>query len=226
MKFKLLIVLFGILSLSACVFNRSNHKAEVLFEELEESYSETSAVKHDSIKSRFAHFDISELDTAHQKAFWFNAYNFYLEDMTFSQTGNLDFKSFMSHNSLIANDTFTTKQLIDKIKTYNDPRMMVCLDFLTTTSSKTYHHVISKEPNAMFDSLSSAIINDQGFVRVKKDIKCVYYPEHIDWQLKELNDSLSSKEFILQYHKNTGISNYKFKPYPFSTKLRIEDSSL
>jgi hypothetical protein len=225
MKYKIIAFICILFSIYACVFDVKNKKAEVLFETVDENLQHPDEAKHDTIKKAIAHFDVNTLDTAHQKAFWFNAYNFYLREIAYNGSGYLNMDQFLSSNFVIANDSMTAKQLIQKIASYEDPRLMIGLDFYTTTSSKTYGKVLKKESEQALDSLCTQLMNDQSFVRVKKDIKTVYYPEHFDWQLKILKQGIDTKGFILTYHKDQSIVNYKFQPYPFSFKLRSLNST-
>ena len=225
MKLKIIAFVSTSVFLAACVFDVKNKKAEVLFDTVEENQQHPDEAKHDTIKKAIAHFDVNTLDTAHQKAFWFNAYNFYLREIAYNGSGYLNMDQFLNSNFIIANDSMTAKQLIKKIASYEDPRLLIGLDFYTTTSSKTYGKVLKKEPEVALDSLCTQLMNDQSFVRIKKDIKTVYYPEHFDWQLKILKQGIDAKGFILTYHKDQSIVNYKFQPYPFSYKLRSSNNT-
>ena len=196
-----------------------------MFDTLESNNQVPSDSLTDTLKNAFSHFDVESLDSSHQKSFWFNAYNFYLEEMTYNRTGYLDLDEFYKKSFLIANRKMTSKELIQKIASYHDPRLVLGLDFSTTTSSRTRDIVLITNSDQMLDSLCTNLINDQTFVRVKKDIKQVFYPQHFDWQLKYVDSTISSKQFVLKYHKNSNLAAYKFKPYPFSTKLRSVNST-
>lgn len=216
MKIKSSFLLAGFLALASCVNNLKNRQADILFEALETNLEEPSDSLLDTIKSAFAHFNVLTLDTAHQKEFWFNAYLFNVETLSKSEYQYLNYNTFMNSKFELANEIYTTKELIEKIKSYQDNRMLVCIDFLTTTSSRTRKQIIKSDVEEVLDSISTELINDQSFVRVKKDIKQVFYPQHFEWLLG-VN---GSKEFILKYHKDPLIAKYMFRPYPFSSKLR------
>ena len=205
----------------SCSKNLKNAKTEILFEQIETHWQSPTDSSRDTLASSLENYDLEGLDSTYQKAFWYNAYNFLLEESSHNSSGYLDMKQFMKRELIIAKQNFTTGSLIKKIQSFNDPRPLICLDFYTTTSSPTYHYTLKRDGNEDLDSLCNKIINDKSFVRVKKDIKSVYYPEHFDWHLNKLDSTTTSKNIILRYHdmKNE-LTDYKFIPYPFSYKLR------
>lgn len=220
MKQKIIIVAIISLLISACSFEIKKSQSELLFDSIQSNYTQPSDSISDTLTSILRDFDITELDSAHKKAFWFNAYNILLEDLSHHPTGYMDFNRFLKKEFIVANKQMTTKDLITKIESFNDPRALICLDFYTTTSSKTFHNVLTKDTEEALDSLCSHIINDPHFIRIKSEAKTVYYPEHFDWHLKDLHASTTSKDIIMKYHFNKELEELEFLPYPFSYKLR------
>ena len=206
--------------ISACSFEIKKSKSELLFDAIQSNYTEPSDSVSDTLVSILKDFDLTELDNAHKKAFWFNAYNILLEDLSHHPSGYMDFERFLKEDFMVANQQMTTRSLIEKIESFNDPRVLICLDFYTTTSSKTYHNVLTDNTEETLDSLCAHIINDPAFIRIKSLTKVVYYPEHFDWHLKDIKSTTTSKDIILQYHKNKKLEDLEFRPYPFSYKLR------
>lgn len=220
MKSKIIWIAVFSFFITACSFEIKKSKAEILFDAMEANYLSPNDSTNDTLISVLQEFNLEELDSLHQKAFWFNAYNLLLEKMRYHPTGYMDFNHFLQEEFTVAKQRMTTKELIQKLESYNDPRVLICLDFYTTTSSNTYHKVLNKDTEQTLDSLCSSIINDPSFIRVKKEAQTVYYPEHFDWHLKDMNTTTTSKEMILKYHHSKEISELKFFPYPFSFKLR------
>ena len=206
---------------ASCSMDIKKSKTEILFDAIETSFINPNDTNKIHLLDTLSSYDLSSLDNAHKKAFWFNAYHLFLEDFSHHPSGYLDFDRFLRTRFTIANETLTTKDLIEKINAFNDPRALICLDFYTTTSSPTQHQVLNKNSEKLLDSLCAKIINDPSFIRVKPDLSIVYYPEHFDWHFDHIHSQQSSKDIILSYHRNKAIiDEYDFKPYPFSYKLR------
>ena len=216
------IIFLAILSfwIVSCSFEIKKSQSEILFDAIQSNYLQPSDSTNDTLISILRDFDLSELDTTHQKAFWFNAYNILLEDLSHHPSGYMDFNRFLKKDLMVAKQRMTTRDLIKKIERFGDPRTLICLDFYTTTSSKTYHNVLNKDIEQTLDSLCTLIINDPSFIRIKKEAKMVFYPEHFDWHLRDMHSNTTSKDIILKYHHNKELYDLEFKPYPFSFKLR------
>lgn len=204
--------------LTSCAGKLEKAKAEILFDKIESHLETPTDSTKDSITLALENYDLNELDSTYQKAFYYNAYNFLLKNMLVSSRGYLDLNSFLSKQQVIAKKSFSTAELIKKLKSYHDPRVLLCLDFNTTTSPPTFHEVLKKDGNEHLDSLCTALINDNRFIRVKKDVKSIYYPEHYTWLL-ESDEKVRAQ--LLKYHQNKeSIQQYQLVPYPFSYKLR------
>jgi hypothetical protein len=225
MKLKLVLLVCIGFFFYACVKDLNNRQAEVLFDSVEEAQNESNDSVTDTLKKAFENFDVNSLDSAHQKAFWFNAYSFYVDHYRKNKSNYLDRKTFGKEQFVIAKDTVTLAELMEKLSGYNDPRLMICIDFLTVNSTPSIHEILNKDLDAKLEELCTKYINNPDFIRVKKDIKQVYYPQHFDWQLQNIDSTISAKELIIKYHSNNSIANFRFKPYPFSFKVRTEDKT-
>jgi hypothetical protein len=223
MKWKILSILLAISAVTACIRDKQsqsqNQKADEFFETVEQNHQSHSS--SDTIKKTFQTFDVCALDSNHQKAFWFNAYSFFLDHYITGADGYLDKERFNKETFVIANDTFNFSALMEKINSYHDPRLMICVDFFTRTSTPSFEDFLTKNSDEDLNQLCTKYINNKNLIRVKKDMKQVFYPQHFDWQLKNCSPSTTSKQMILKYHRDsTQISSYRFKPYPFSYKIR------
>lgn len=207
-----------LLFFASCASKLEQAKAEILFDNIATHLDTPSDSTKDSICSAIEKYDISQLDSNYQKAFFFNCYNFILEDYVSTKDSYLDIKDFLSQQRVISGSTYTTKTLIQKLKSYKDDRVLLCLDFATTTSTHTLKMVLHKDINKNLDSLCYAVLNNKNLIRVKRQVKDIYYPEHYNWLLGS-KDSI--KKAFLRYRKDKKlIEGYALKPYPFSGKLR------
>jgi len=221
LNIKWIVAVLILLLTASCSMDIKKSKTEILFDAIETSLVNPNDTNKTYLLDTISSYDLSSLDSEHQKAFWFNAYHLFLEDLSHHPSGYLDFDRFLRTRFTIANETLTTKELIEKINAFNDPRVLICLDFYTTTSSPTSHQILNKNSERSLDSLCSKIINDPSFIRVKSDLSTVYYPEHFDWHFDHIHSEQSSKDIILSYHKDKNLlKDHTFIPYPFSYKLR------
>lgn len=210
-----------IMMFSSCKYDVKKSNTELLFDSIDSHWNSPNDSVRQALMSELSTYNLDNLDSSYQKAFWYNSYNLFLEDMSHHPSGYVDFNRFLRTELKIANEHLTTRELIQKLETFKDPRVLICLDFYTTTSSPTCRHALHKNGEAGLDSLCSQIINNPKFIRVKKEADVVYYPEHFDWHTTRTEAQTSSRDLILKYHQNRNvIRNYRFKPYPFSAKLR------
>lgn len=208
--------------LASCRYDVKKSNTELLFDSIDSHWSSPNDSVRRALMAELSTYRLDNLDSSYQKAFWYNSYNLFLEDLSHHESGYMDFDLFLRTKLKIANQELTTRELIQKLENFKDPRVLICLDFYTTTSSPTHRHALHRNGEEGLDSLCSKIINDPNFIRVKSGVSTVYYPEHFDWHTTKSGSNMSSRELILNYHKQkNSIKTYTFKPYPFSSKLRI-----
>ena len=217
----LLVTLISAVFLTSCSKDIKNTEADILFSQIEHQLQEPNKQLEDSLINTLRSYNLVGLDSFHTKAFWYDAYNFFLEESVKNSSGYIDFDALMNEQILVAGDTMTTSTLINKISSFKDERIMFCLDYHTVTCYPSNKIIISGQEGQL-DSLCHAIVNDNTYIRVKSDINKVFYPEHLDWNMALIDQKEGVKSIILKYHLPPDqLKDYQFVRYPFSYKLRI-----
>ncbi len=182
------------------------------------------------IRVLYANTDLHNASTSEKKAFWINAYNFFLINQivkNFPLNSPLDIEGLFTNIKQKVAGELLTLENIEKQKlmaVYKDPRLhfvLVC-GALGCPQLADFAYW-PKQLDKQIEERTRKTLNSSYFIRVDSDNKNVLLSQIFKWYASDFLDKSSSiVSFINQYRTNPIPSEYSLDYYEYDWSINIK----